>query len=273
MLLVIQPLTDYNLRTCLVLAVLSFLAWYQYTGRRHHGHLKLRSWFRGQERHCEKCDQHLTDQLIGSATASAAAAGAANLKPSVSWNVRSVRRLPLRLLSRHWGKLADARPPRWLAVVIVWTYAKVFGCKVEEAADEELSSYPSLGDFFCRRLKPGARPVCPGAAVVSPADGTVTHAGGFHGGFLQQVKGVHYSINYFLGLENAEGSHRGLHAALDVPAASSLLRHKDGSTSLFQWVVYLSPGDYHRFHSPAEWTVHKRRYLIKIHHPFGKTDI
>jgi len=35
-------------------------------------------------------------------------------------------------------------------------------------------------------------------------------------------------------------------------------------TELYQIVIYLGPGDYHRFHSPTEWTVEKRRHFPGI---------
>ena len=69
------------------------------------------------------------------------------------------------------------------------------------------------------------------------------------------MKGVHYSLPYFLGLRGAKNQL--LHGAMHD--TSDLLMNKDGSTTLYQAVVYLSPGDYHRFHSPVEWTIHTRR--------------
>ena len=76
---------------------------------------------------------------------------------------------------------------------------------------------------------------------------------------FQQVKGVHYSLPYFLGLRVAKNQM--LHGAMQ---SGDLLTNKDGTTSLFQAVVYLSPGDYHRFHSPVEWTINTRRYFFVL---------
>lgn len=248
MLVIIQPLTDYNLRTTLVLVVLSVFAYV------HYRHIlqpsKHRSWIKsrhGVDRHCDKCDRLLVQQVERSSSL---------VRPATSWRVRSLRTLPWRVLSRNWGAIANYVLPAFLAHVIVWMYARLFSCRVHEAEPSDLGRYRTLGEFFRRRLRAGARPVCPRSAVVSPADGTLTCCGKFEGGFLEQVKGVHYSLNYFLGLDGGRGRS---HAACDDP--DQLLRHKDGSTALFQWVVYLSPGDYHRYHSPADWTVRKRRHF------------
>lgn len=51
---------------------------------------------------------------------------------------------------------------------------------------------------------------------------------------------------------------------------SKLLHNPDNE--LYQLVIYLAPGDYHRFHSPAQWTVKFRRHfqgMIEIHSKFS----
>lgn len=68
-------------------------------------------------------------------------------------------------------------------------------------------------------------------------------------GWLEQVKGVTYHLDRFLGTNlegvSAEGPNDGLGSA----------RH------LYHIVLYLAPGDYHHFHSPVNWNLNHRRHF------------
>lgn len=77
----------------------------------------------------------------------------------------------------------------------------------------------------------------------SPSDGTVLSAGPVDNEkrLLEQVKGKTYKMDEFLGPTEDFRTQK--------------------NTELHQCVIYLSPGDYHRFHSPVDWTVKLRRHF------------
>lgn len=167
------------------------------------------------------------------------------------------RMLPLRMASRWWGWANDIALPVWLRGPVLGLFAWAFGCDLEEAQDGELRHYRNLGEFFRRALKPGLRPVCPGDCVVSPADGRVLHFGRIEKGFAEQVKGITYSLQRFLGPHPWDP--HCLHTNGDEEYQQKLLQQE--GTELYHCVVYLAPGDYHRFHSPVQWEVQHRRHF------------
>ena len=57
---------------------------------------------------------------------------------------------------------------------------------------------------------------------------------------------------------NQSTSHTCLH---QLNKESSQLLENPTENSLFYCVIYLAPGDYHRFHSPANWSVQYRRHF------------
>ncbi|XP_044259851.1 phosphatidylserine decarboxylase proenzyme, mitochondrial isoform X4 [Tribolium madens] len=116
-----------------------------------------------------------------------------------------------------------------------------------------LWSYPSLADFFARPLKNGIRTIDHESDLVSPCDGTVLHFGTVHTGEIEQVKGVTYSLENFLG-ENTWNNNNN-----NVKDYRTSLLHN--AHTLYQCVIYLAPGDYHRFHSPANWKPTHRRHF------------
>lgn len=240
------------------------------------------------------------------------------------WQVQIMSTLPLKAMSRLWGRFNELELPYWFRVPGFKLYSWIFGVNLDEVAEDDLHVYPNLAAFFYRELKPGVRPLDPNPnALLSPADGRVLQFGMIERGEVEQVKGVTYSLDALLGrdagtprltpqpsLENIpEAVASGDNTAADVefaqmngisytlPAllsggkkgkkASSMDASTESSykselsvqadlakgetpwympkptsnRALFYCVIYLAPGDYHRFHSPVSWVVESRRHF------------
>lgn len=108
-------------------------------------------------------------------------------------------------------------------------FVRQFGMDASEF-DRPVEEYVSFNDFFTRKLRPGARPVCTGDTVALPADGR-------HSAWqdVSDVKGVFVKGQSF-----------------DLPAllGSRELAEKYAHGSLV--LSRLCPTDYHRFHFVAQ---------------------
>ncbi|KAJ1974261.1 phosphatidylserine decarboxylase 1 [Dimargaris xerosporica] len=233
--------------------------------------------------------------------------------PEGPWQVHLLTALPLKAMSRLFGTFNDLTIPRWLREPSLKFYCWVFGCDLSELLEPDLKAYPNLGSFFYRALRPDARPIDPAADLVSPADGRVLNYGLIRGRLVEQVKGVTYSLDAFLGAnfgqppshnsttdphqrlaqvsrsetitddeefaevngitytleglvgdrveqveELAEDGHPAKKVKVLPTHDGRLLRE---GHELFFCVIYLSPADYHRFHSPTNWIVESRRHF------------
>ncbi|XP_068094644.1 phosphatidylserine decarboxylase proenzyme, mitochondrial isoform X2 [Hyperolius riggenbachi] len=163
--------------------------------------------------------------------------------------------VPTRLLSRAWGRLNQVELPTWLRKPVYSLYIWTFGVNMKEAAVEDLHQYRNLSEFFRRKLKPQARPVCDSHSVISPSDGKILHFGRVKNCEVEQVKGITYSLESFLGPQTWTDN-------LSVAKASfqDQLVTQEGN-ELYHCVIYLAPGDYHCFHSPTDWNVYHRRHF------------
>jgi phosphatidylserine decarboxylase len=120
-----------------------------------------------------------------------------------------------------------------------------------EESKYPLEHYTCLQEFFGRPLKDGLRPVATNP-LTSPVDGTVLTLGPVKN-HIEQVKGHSYTLTHFLGPNYKETK----------PVTVPLIETTDTTPAkrLYQVVLYLAPGDYHRIHSSAEWSIHKRRHF------------
>ncbi|XP_030073463.1 phosphatidylserine decarboxylase proenzyme, mitochondrial isoform X4 [Microcaecilia unicolor] len=163
--------------------------------------------------------------------------------------------VPTRLLSRAWGRLNQVELPTWLRKPIYSLYIWTFGVNMKEAAVEDLHQYRNLSEFFRRKLKPQARPVCDSHSMISPSDGKILHFGRVKNCEVEQVKGVTYSLESFLGPRTWTDRKSSLSSSFQ----EQLVRKK--GNELYHCVIYLAPGDYHCFHSPTDWSVYHRRHF------------
>ena len=136
-----------------------------------------------------------------------------------------------------WG--AGQALPASLRSLAYRAFARAVGANLDEV-ELELASYPSLGDFFARRLRPGARTLDPAPnAILSPCDGVVAALGIAEAGDMVQAKGRNYQL-------------------ADLVADAELAGWLTGGAYT---TIYLSPRDYHRVHTPVDAEVLGYDYL------------
>ncbi|KAK6332005.1 phosphatidylserine decarboxylase 1 [Orbilia javanica] len=257
--------------------------------------------------------------------------GKKGVRPTGPWQVQILSTLPLKALSRLWGKFNEIPLPVIFRPFGFKLYAFIFGVNISEAKNQDLESYRNLAEFFYREIDPAVRPIDKSCAVVSPSDGKVLMVGEVReGGRVENVKGMTYSLDallsghgetktsshpsspailfeqtdngtteatapggrvvdsheefarmngisytvgeLFSGTEDhadvkAEdqslpaGEKGDVAAAVGAKGANWFRNQLEGSKRLYFAVIYLAPGDYHRYHSPTEWVVETRRHF------------
>ncbi|CDR42342.1 CYFA0S09e01552g1_1 [Cyberlindnera fabianii] len=252
--------------------------------------------------------------------------GEKRVKPTHSWSFFCYSTLPLNAISRLWGRVNSMDLPEWMREPGYKFYAYCFGANLDEMKVKDLKSYKNLSEFFYRELEDGARPVDNESDLVCPSDGLVLHYGVIDDGKIEQVKGLTYTLDAFLGdatnhklaapshnvafdHENPDDVQKrheefaqinGISYTLDdiiggegknVTHLKKIIYKEEGDRShtkagtekvvqvandlaaskvmgsahekeLFFAVIYLAPGDYHRYHSPTNWVVTLRRHFI-----------
>jgi phosphatidylserine decarboxylase len=126
---------------------------------------------------------------------------------------------------------------------VVGLYSRVYDVELGECEGTRWSSFDA---FFTRGLRSGARPVDPDVrAIVSAADGQIASMGTIDGASTWLVKGRPYRVQELLG------------------DAKEALEYEGGLAA----VIYLSPRDYHRVHSPVRGVVRRVRSLAGDYYP------
>ncbi len=147
--------------------------------------------------------------------------------------------LPKQALTSLMGWLAGARGGA-ATTATIRAFVQRYGVNMAEAAQPDVTAYPTFNEFFTRALKPEARPLAQ-ADLICPVDGAISQFGVIEGDRIFQAKGHHYTAQALVGGDGALAAH-----------------FHDG---LFA-TLYLSPRDYHRIHMPCAG-----RLLRMIHVP------
>ena len=137
------------------------------------------------------------------------------------------------IISRAFGRFASKRFPKPFQQLINHGYVKLMGLDMSEFKNP--SDYSTLNELFTRAFITPREIDVAENIMISPVDALVTDYGEIKEGKAYQIKGMEYSI------EKLFGSY-----------------HKDATKAVEggEFVnLYLSPKDYHRYHSPDRLTV------------------
>jgi phosphatidylserine decarboxylase len=161
--------------------------------------------------------------------------------PPATWRLMLalLRRMPQGTMSRAFGSLADIPLPAPLRRPVLGAFARAVGADLSET-ELPLEAYPSLNQFFTRKLTAGARTIPHDRSVAAcPVDGAVGQVGEVREGRILQAKGRRYSVADLLDDEAEAG------------------RFDGGSFA----TLYLSPRDYHRIHAPTDGQIHLAKHV------------
>jgi len=136
------------------------------------------------------------------------------------------------------GRFASHPLPGPLQRAEILLFARLAGVDLSEMRDP-IDAFASLQQFFTRALRAGARPIeGDETCLVSPCDGAWGESGRIESGTLLQVKGRCYRVADLLADEELAAAYEG------------------GCYVTF----YLSPRDYHRFHTPTAGRITRLDY-------------
>jgi len=141
------------------------------------------------------------------------------------------RVIPKSLISRIFGCIARITLPNFLMNAFIRWYSGKYGVKEEYITPT--GGFKTIDQFFTRRLRDGVLSTDRSVnCAVSPVDARIDQFGDIHDTTMIQAKGMEYSLRYLVPSETYRK---------------------------FLWgkfmTLYLSPGDYHRIHSPVDGTV------------------
>ena len=139
------------------------------------------------------------------------------------------------LISQYFGKFAKREFPTVIQKFINATYVRLMGLDMTEFKNARY--YKSLNELFTRELILKREIDNSQNSIISPVDSLVTQYGDLEQDVALQIKGMEYSVEELL----------------TYYCRDNFSKVENGDFMNF----YLSPKDYHRYHSPVDFKLKK----------------
>ncbi|KAM3130558.1 hypothetical protein pb186bvf_017367 [Paramecium bursaria] len=158
--------------------------------------------------------------------------------------ISRLSQLPItRQVSKLTGIIASLTIPKFLRKPLFSIFCEIYGVRRQDMI-QPLEYYQSFNAFFTRKIK--TRKIEQG--IISPCDSKILSITKVLNNECLLVKKVNYNIGQFL------TGQKGYDMEL-----SKRRHHKD--TQIYSCILYLAPGDYHRYHSPVDFIAKSRLHI------------
>ncbi|CDW77311.1 phosphatidylserine decarboxylase [Stylonychia lemnae] len=168
-------------------------------------------------------------------------------------------------MSQFTAYLTNCPLPPYLRMYIYKAFGLIYGVKFDEIKIQDINKFRTFNQFFTRELKDGVRPIeneFNHKTLCSPCDGKVLSFGQIDTmtSTMDCIKGHTYRLDEFLfGVKSPES----VDPKNKTPSVvDSLIEGaKARGNQIMYCIIYLAPGDYHRYHSPANFIANYRRHI------------
>jgi len=170
-----------------------------------------------------------------------------------------------RIMSKMTGSLTSMPLPPYFRSSLYSAFGKVYGVNFNDILVQDLNQFRTFNEFFTRELHPDARAIHDiqnDLNMCSPCDGKILSHGDVDSlnCTIDCIKGHNYRLDEFLFGFRTEKTAK--HKNQRITMIERILDSaKDRGNKVKYCVIYLAPGDYHRYHSPTYFTANYRRHI------------
>lgn len=166
-----------------------------------------------------------------------------------------------RVISRVNNVIWSYKIPKIFREYFYGKYITKFNVNKEDIL-EPLDSFETLEKFFTRKVKP-REITYKKTQILSPSDSRILSFQKVNSDEIQIIKEKKYSLcEFYTGKPNCKYTQSQIENL-----------KKDPKNNLYSIIFYLSPGDYHRYHSPFDFKITKSIYIPGYLRPVKKSFI